>query len=222
MDIVILGLFIVSFATALYYSSVHLNDSILLLKNSKGWGLQWTDATRKKLFTETIPRVEGSDPPDTPDLPNSILAMLNGPISLRFIARRTDAVDELIYFPLGILSIALLSRAKVFDNWGFPLSLTVLFIYGALYILLKALQVQREAKKRKKELMDQLETQRIYCNALGQEKEQGFLKLLIEDTQNFKKGAFMPLGEHAFYKALLLPFSGFGGMAVLEYLFLAV
>jgi hypothetical protein len=101
-------------------------------------------------------------------------------------------------------------------------SLGVLFIYGALYVLYKALKVQRVAKKWKGKLIGQLEMQKVHFNALGQKQEQNFLDLLIEDTRNFQQGAFMPLADHPFYKALLLPFSGFGAMALLEYMFLAV
>ena len=222
VDILILAGFIISFAVSLYYSGVHLNESIALLKSFKGKALQWPDAVKRKFFAEAIPQATDSKSSNVQDLPDSLKVFLNGPGSIRFIAQRTDAVDELIYFPLAILTLGVLSRARVFDNWDFPLALGSLFIYGALYVLFNALQVQREAKKRKEELMDQLERQRIYCNALGEEKEEEFLKLLIEDTQSFKKGAFMPLGEHPFYKALLLPFSGFGIMALLEYLYLAV
>jgi hypothetical protein len=228
VDIIILAGFIISFATTLHYSGVHLSDSIELLENFKDEDMKWPNEIKKKFFTEAIPGAVSSPPsdpakpPDPTELPDSMKTMLNGPVSLRFIARRTDAVDELIYFPLGILTLGVLSRARVFDNWDFPVSLGALFIYGALYVLVKALQVQREAKKWKTNLIDQLEMQKIHFNALGQKQEQGFLELLIEDTRNFRQGAFMPLAEHPFYRALLLPFSGFGAMALLEYMFLAV
>jgi hypothetical protein len=231
VDIIILITFILSFATSLHYSGVHLSNSIELLKSFKGGDMEWPDSVKKKLFTDAIPEAanlpspkppDPSIPPGPPDLPDSMKTMLNGPVSLRFIARRTDAVDELIYFPLGILTLGVLSRARVFDNWDFPVSLGALFIYGGLYVLFKALKVQREAKQWKEKLIDRLEMQKIHFNALGQKQEQGFLELLIEDTRNFRQGAFMPLAEHPFYRALLLPVSGFGAMALLEYMFLAV
>ena len=222
LDQMILAAFIFSFGASLYFSGVHLNECIALLNGFKDGYPKWVDATQRKIFSEAIPGAVQFDPSGTTLFPDSTKAMLNGPVSLRYIAQKTDAVDKLIYFPFGIIAIGVLSRSRVFDNWDFPLSLWALVIYGALYILLKALVIQREAKKRKAELMDRLETQRIHFNVLGQEKEQEFLRLLIEDTQKFKKGAFMPLEDRAFYKALLLPFSSFGGMALLEYIFLAV
>jgi len=222
VDKFILIAFIISFAISLHYSGVHLNDSIKLLKNFKGRDLKWPDDVKKKFFTDAVPGAVAAGPPNPPDFPDSMKAMLNGPVSIRFIAQRTDAVDELIYFPFAVLTLGVLSRARVFDNWDFPFGLATLFLYGALYVLFKALQVQCEAKKRKAELIEQLETQRIYCQSQGQNKEDGFLKLLIENTHNFKQGAFLPLAEHPFNRALLLPFSGFGAMALLEYMFLAV
>jgi len=222
LDKFILITFIISFAISLHYSGVHLSDSNKLIESFKGGDMKWDGEVKKKLFADAVPGAVDLGPPSPPDVPDSMKAMLNGPISLRFIAQRTDAVDELIYFPFVILTLGVLSRARVFDNWDFPISLGALFIYGALYVLFKALKVQREAKQWKAKLMDRLEMQKIHFNALGQKQEQDFLELLIEDTRNFRQGAFMPLAEHSFYRALLLPFSGFGAMALLEYMFLAV
>ncbi|MDH5764190.1 MAG: hypothetical protein OEZ51_14560 [Nitrospinota bacterium] len=222
LDIFILILFIISFAISLYYSGVHLNDSIMLLKSFKDKSLKWPEAIKNKIFTTAIPGAVDPVSPDTSALSDPMKSMLNGPVSLRFIGERTDAVDELIYFPLGILTLGVLSRARVFDNWDFPLPLAFLLIYGFMYVLFKALKVQREAKRRKTELLEQMERQRIHFQAQNQETEERFLSSLIENTQNYKKGAFLPLAEHPFNKALLLPFSGFGIMALVEYMFLVV
>jgi len=53
-------------------------------------------------------------------------------------------------------------------------------------------------------------------------KEKELMQLLTACTESYREGALLPFVEDPFFKAMLLPFSGFGGMALLEYMFLAV
>ena len=67
-----------------------------------------------------------------------------------------------------------------------------------------------------------MKIRQIHYKVQGQNNMEDLTRLLIEDTENYKEGAFLPFVEHPFFKAMLLPFSGFGGLALLEYIFLAV
>jgi len=222
LDLSILVLFILSFAISLFYTGVHFNEStglIQFLKNRRNRP-DWNDETVKNVFENLD--VSGFNRGPSSSQIESSRTILNDLITLRLIGKRTDISDELIYFPFSIMAVGLLSRARIFDNWDFPLTLMSLFIYGAGYLFYKAWCIQREAKKCKEEVIGKLKTRQIHYKVQGQSYLEELTSLLIEDTQNYKQGAFLPFIEHPFFKAMLLPFSGFGAMALLEYLFLAV
>jgi hypothetical protein len=212
VDKITLGLFILAFGVSLFYAGVKLNESIDLIKKFKPGKWTWTDKTSDAVFKYL----------KASSTPKSVRPLLNDLISLRLIGLRTNVADELIYYPFGIIAIGILSRNRVFDNWDFPLTLLSIFGFGALYILMKAVQVQRAAKGRKDSVIGKLKIQQIYYKSQGQSYLEEMTNLLIEDTRNYRQGAFLPFMEHPFFKAMLLPFSGFGGMALLEYMFLAV
>ena len=213
IDKTILVFFIFAFGISLFYAGIKLNESIdLIEKFVPGKKGTWTDKTADVVF-ENLEIATTLKP---------VRPVLNDLISLRFIGLRTNVADELIYYPFGIIAIGILSRNRVFDNWDFPLALFSIFGFGALYILVKAFQVQHKAKKRKQEVLDRLQIQQIQFQAAGLRKEKELVESLVADTEDYKEGAFLPFVEHSFFKAMLLPFSGFGGMALLEYMFLAV
>ncbi len=212
VDRIILVAFIFAFGISLFYAGVKLNESIDLIKKFIPGKSIWTDKTTDAVFENL----------NTSTTLTLVRPLLNDLVSLRFIGLRTDVADELIYYPFGIIAIGILSRNRVFDNWDFPLTLLCIFGFGAVYILIKAFQVQRNAKQRKQQVLDRLQIQLIHFKALSMEREKELTQMLITDTEDYKEGAFLPFVEHPFFKSMLLPFSGFGGMALLEYLFLAV
>ena len=222
LDFSILVLFIASFAISLFYTGVHFKESTGLIQflNDQKNTPDWSDETIQSVF-------EGLDTSDynretSSSKTESCRNLLNDLISLRFIGKRTDVTDELIYFPFALMAIGLLSRARIFDSWDFPVTLISIFVFGALYLLYKAWSIQNEAKKRKAGIIARLKIRQIHYKIQGEGKMEDLSRLLIEDTENYKEGAFLPFVEHPFFKAMLLPFSGFGGMALLEYMFLAV
>lgn len=212
VDKIILGSFIFAFGLSLAYAGVKLSESIDLIKKFKPGKCSWPDKTADAVFKDV----------NFSAILKQLRPLLDDLISLRFIGLHTNVADELIYYPFGIITIGILSRNRVFDSWDFPWTLLGIFGFGAIYIFIKAVHIQRNAKKYKNGVLGRLQIRLIQYKAMGMNKEKELMQLLIEDTRNYKEGAFLPFMEHPFFKAMLLPFSGFGGMALLEYMFLAV
>lgn len=220
VDIVFLFFYVVSFSVSLFYSGVYLEESYNLIKAFKDTQLEWSDRVKRKIFDPL--KISGKGRLLVQRISSSNSALLDGPVSLRFIAERTNAVDGLIFFPFWLLAIGILSRNRVFDNWDFPITLLSIFGFGAIYIFIKAFQVRRKANRYKDDILDLLHIQQIQIKAIGRRNEEKMTQFLISNTENYKKGAFLPWQEHPFFIAILLPFSGFGAVALLEYIFLAL
>ena len=157
LDVFILCSFIASFAIALFYTGIHFKEStgLILFLNDQNNKPEWSDETIKSVFdgldTSDFNRETSSsfNRETSSSQTESAKNLMNDLISLRLIGKRTDVSDELIYFPFGIMAIGLLSRARIFDSWDFPITLIGIFVFGAGYLLFKAWRIQKEAKKRK-------------------------------------------------------------------------
>ena len=68
-------------------------------------------------------------------------------VDLQLIAKRTSAVNRLIYAPTVVLLILLASRSSLFDNWPTPPGLIISYLLTALVLLVSALSLRRAAEK---------------------------------------------------------------------------
>jgi hypothetical protein len=66
-------------------------------------------------------------------------------VDLQLIAKRTSAVNRLIYAPTVVMLILLASRSSLFDNWPTPPGLMISYLLTALVLLTSALSLRRAA-----------------------------------------------------------------------------
>jgi len=144
--------------------------------------------------------------------------LLNGLVTLRYLGDRTHIIDHMIAFPLIVMAISMVARARIFDAWDTPFALGAMVLYVIFYILIKSSSIRSKAKKLKQQILDQFKDQQVFFKLKNQTNEVELIELLIEDTENYKKGTFLPLMEQPMFKSLLYPASGFGAMALLEFL----
>lgn len=140
---------------------------------------------------------------------------------MRFIAERTAAVSSLIYLPFGLLALMVVSRNEVFDRWGWPSSLLVLFGLNSLFTLYSAISMKRAALRARSTAVGNLRNHLVrVLGSAGADKEQVAeqLRETIEEIKALRKGAFAPLPVHPALGAALLPFGGAGIVALLQYL----
>jgi hypothetical protein len=129
-----------------------------------------------------------------------------------FVAQRTQAVAPLIWYPLLVLSLLVVARSSFFDNWTWPASLILVFAITAACALGSAILLRRAAEQLRETALNDLRRFRL----LGREveaKRQMFDELIAE-IRDLKTGAFAPLTEQPFLRAVLFPGAGLGLLAV--------
>ena len=134
-----------------------------------------------------------------------------------FVAQRTKAVAPLIWYPLLVLTLVVVARSSFFDNWTWPGSLVLVFAITAAWALGSAILLRHAAEQLRETALNDLRRFRL----LGQESEakrQTFDELMAE-IRNLKTGAFAPLTEQPFIRAVLFPGAAFGLLAVGQRLF---
>jgi hypothetical protein len=134
-----------------------------------------------------------------------------------FVAQRTQVVAPLIWYPLIVLTLIIVARWSFFDNWTWPASLVLIFAITAAWTLGSAILLRRAAEQLRETALNDLRRFRL----LGHEddaKRQTFDELMAE-IRDLKMGAFAPLTEQPFIRAVLFPGAGLGLLAVGQRLF---
>jgi hypothetical protein len=129
-----------------------------------------------------------------------------------FVAQRTQVVARLIWYPLIVLTLLVVARWSVFDNWSWPASLLIIYALNVTWALGSAVYLRRAAEQLRAAALDNLALLRL--GAFTDEVKRETFDELIVEIRNLKKGAFAPLSEQPFIRAVLLNSGGLGLLAV--------
>jgi hypothetical protein len=134
-----------------------------------------------------------------------------------FVAQRTQAVAPLIWYPLLVLTLLVIARSSFFDNWTWPVSLVLIFGITAAWALGSAILLRRAAEQLRETALNDLRRFRLLGREVEAKRE--MFDELIAEIRNLKTGAFAPLTDQPFIRAVLFPGAAFGLLAVGQRLF---
>jgi hypothetical protein len=133
---------------------------------------------------------------------------------ITFVAQRTEVVARLIWYPLIVLTLMVLARSTFFDNWTWPVGLILIFTLNAMWALGSAIFLRRAAEQLRETAIDNLHALQL-SNYGHWSKRRAFIEL-IGEIRTLKKGAFAPLSEQPFIRAILVPSGSLGLLAVAQ------
>lgn len=131
---------------------------------------------------------------------------------IAFVAERTEAVGRLIWYPLIVLALMILARFSYFDNWTWPFSVVLILCLNALWAFGAAALLGRAAEQLRAEAITRL--QALRAPSYKDRDRRDMFDDLIGEIRALKKGAFAPLSEQPFVRAIILPSGGLGLLAV--------
>jgi hypothetical protein len=131
-----------------------------------------------------------------------------------FVAERTQVVARLIWYPLVALSLVFVARSSFFDNWTWPVSLVAIFALNAAWPIGSAVLLRRAAEQLREAALSNLQLLRIRGHAIAEKRE--MFDELIAEIRGLKKGAFAPLTEQPFVRAIIVPSGGLGLIALAQ------
>ena len=131
-----------------------------------------------------------------------------------FVAERTQVVARLIWYPLVALSLLFVARSSFFDNWTWPIGLVVIFVLNAAWPIGSAVLLRRAAEQLREAALSNLQLLRIKGRAIEGKRE--MFDELIDEIRALKKGAFAPLTEQPFVRAIIVPSGGLGLIAIAQ------
>lgn len=151
---------------------------------------------------------------------------LNDYLYFQLIGRITQRIRWLIYLPFISLLFIVFAQSNFFDAMNFsPVTifatwLALIYTLGNVWLLRKSAEAAR--------------TKALECYKLQLLKQTGVpqpgpaqpsisvgqINILMERIRNAREGALASLSQQPMLQALLLPFGGYGGMQLIEYLLL--
>lgn len=138
-------------------------------------------------------------------------------LDVRFIARATDPVQRIIFYPFIVLSLLMLSRSALFDRWGTPVFLVAIYAISISLVVIAALRMRYCAEKVRQLSIENLNMQLMELQARGKQELAKQVETMLKDVREIKSGIFAPLGQQPLIKAILTMAGSLSGIALLEY-----
>ncbi|HEX3357773.1 MAG TPA: hypothetical protein VHS31_12450, partial [Tepidisphaeraceae bacterium] len=135
-------------------------------------------------------------------------------LDIRFIAKRTHAVGEVIYYPFVILFLLILARNSWFDDWKWSMGLIVVTALDFGLAITAALMLRGAAEEARRRALKKIRDRRLRCQDEPTAKKLSEVAELVENEQD---GAFSILSRHPLLAAILLPSGTLGIWVLLEY-----
>ncbi|MEO8629090.1 MAG: hypothetical protein ABI612_13450 [Betaproteobacteria bacterium] len=144
-------------------------------------------------------------------------------IDVHFIARRTEAIGTLAYFPFVLLALMIVARWSIFDNWDVPVALVVVFGFGFILACVNAFLMQRAAARARRLCLERLHTLLLKSkgHATDAYPHAAHLEAMIEAIGAIRTGAFALFTEQPLVRAVLIPFGSVGGLYLVDLFALA-
>jgi hypothetical protein len=137
-----------------------------------------------------------------------------------FVADRTEPVARLIWYPLIVLALIFVGRSSLFDNWTWYPAMIWRLVIIALWAVGSAAFLRRAAEQLRDVALHNLELLRASIFAADDthktlvEEKRRETDELIQEIRGLKKGAFAPISEQPFVRAILYNSGGLGLLAV--------
>ena len=141
-------------------------------------------------------------------------------MDIDLIAKRTEVVGTLIYYPFVLISLLIVSRLSVFDNWTWPVPLLIVIGLNGSYAAWSAFSLRKTAEKARREALRNLNDLLVARTAegYGDGAEAKTARETISMIRAEERGAFAAISRHPLIGALLLPSGGAGIWALTQYL----
>jgi hypothetical protein len=139
---------------------------------------------------------------------------------MQFVAKRTECIGGLIYFPFFILALMIVTRGPIFADYT-P-DMLILLVYGAFSAVLLgcALLLRWTAEDSRQLAIKRIDEKMIAVRTAANDPTfVGQLKTLRKMVQSLDEGAFRPLSQQPLVRALLLPLGSYGGTLLLDTFF---
>jgi hypothetical protein len=138
-------------------------------------------------------------------------------MDVQLLARATEPVQHLVYYPFLILFLLFFAQSSLFDHWVVPLSLYLLVGFTLTVLLAAAWRLRRVAEGVRSEALRRLARYRMQMLGEGESGLVSQIDEMVEQIRSINLGVFASLSQQPLARALLTFLSGISGLSLLEY-----
>jgi hypothetical protein len=139
-------------------------------------------------------------------------------IDIHFIARHTEAIGKLMWYPAIVMTLLVIARADVFDNWTMPMHLLAIYLMLCVFLGYLALSLQRAAGAARETALTSTGQKLIAAKGRKLKVLATQIELLTAAIRDIHHGAFLPISQRPLVKAAMMGVGSVGGVALLNYL----
>jgi hypothetical protein len=141
-------------------------------------------------------------------------------VTIHVIGLRTKAVSRLIYYPYVVISLMIVARSAVFDNWAMPVALIIILGASVLIVTISAVALRMAAEYARRKAVWRLTNELIRLNSGTDADQHGAkqLEIMIGQIQKYDTGSFASYLNQPLVRAIMLPLGSAGGASLLQYL----
>ena len=143
-------------------------------------------------------------------------AQLDDYLDFQLIVRATKRIEWLMHLPFVSLLFIVLARSNFFSAMDFPLALVFVIGLALTYTFHSAWLLNKRAKKMRNRVLTYYKEKRSTPAWPSLNTEP--IDRLISRINNTREGTFVSLAQQPALQALLIPFGGYGGVQIIEYL----
>jgi len=142
-------------------------------------------------------------------------------LDIRLIARRTAAVNKIIYAPVLVMMLLMAARSSLFDNWIMTPSLALTYTLGSAILLFAAWHLRSAAERARAVAVARIKALNLKLQGQTELPNQRVildqLKLILDEIQQIREGAFARYTDQPIVHAVLIVVGSMGGSAVVDY-----
>lgn len=137
---------------------------------------------------------------------------------LNYAGSVAAAVEPLVWLPMLALGLMIVARAAIFDAWAWPVVLMGVFALFFSMLLVCVVDMRHLCERARSRALEALaENSDVASRVRSQGPDAlAHLQRLRGEIAGLTGGAFSPLLEHPFVRALLLPLTAFGATFAFE------
>lgn len=138
-------------------------------------------------------------------------------MDVQLLARATEPVQRLVYYPFLILFLLFFAQSSLFDHWVAPLSLYLLVGFTLAVLLGSAWRLRRVAESVRSDALRRLARYRMQLLGEGEGGLVSQVDEMAHQIRTINVGVFANLSQQPLARALLSFLSGISGLSLLEY-----